>query len=166
MNCTDFIHIYIYWRNPYRKTSFFVKSWLRSHEERGNGWVLHCFGNIPLPMKPGSKVVSMEVFVVACSFIYLFSTFFICVYKQLHFYMYIYLYIYIIYIKTLFAIYTNVSIYIYISRIRHLFLNELYFYYGFFQPFEGTEDTIPFQNNSILMISFIFSCFERKLYFS
>ena len=134
MNCTDFIHIYIYWRNPYRKTSFFVKSWLRSHEERGNGWVLHCFGNIPLPMKPGSKVVSMEVFVVACSFIYLFSTFFICVYKQLHFYMYIYLYIYIIYIKTLFAIYTNVSIYIYIYIKNKTFISKRVIFLFWFLP--------------------------------
>ena len=85
-------------------------------------------------MKPGSKVVSMEVFVVACSFIYLFSTFFICVYKQLHFYMYIYLYIYIIYIKTLFAIYTNVSIYIYIYIKNKTFISKRVIFLLWFLP--------------------------------
>ena len=89
-----------------------------------------------------------------------------CVQTTTFLYVYISVYIYYIYKNFVCHLHKCQYIYIYISRIRHLFLNELYFYYGFFQTFEGTEDAIPFQNNSILMISFIFSCFERKLYFS
>ena len=81
-------------------------------------------------------------------------------------FLYVYISVYIYYIYKNFVCHLHKCQYIYIYIKNKTFLNELYFYYGFFQTFEGTEDTIPFQNNSILMISFIFSCFERKLYFS
>ena len=83
--------------------------------------------------------------------------------------MHMYIYIYIIYIYIYYIyIYYNI---IYISKIRHLFLNELYF--GFFQTFENIEslkvwkisEHNSFRNKCLIFyIYMIFSYFHYDKY--